>query len=135
MPRSGRSPRGVNGNPLQYSCPEIPIDRAWRATVHGVMSWTRLSTHTQLRNKTPLKLEGGKKNSNCLSMLGELHLPAGAGSNLTLSSRDAFSTAAQPEPGSEPHHTTRISANPPSAAAHLGRSRPQTMAAELGPKP
>ena len=66
----------VNGNPLQYSCPEIPIDRAaWRATVHGVTSWTRLSTHTQLRNKTPLKLEGKKKtataflclaNSTCL---------------------------------------------------------------------
>ena len=25
------------GNPLQYSCPENPMDRgAWRATVHGV---------------------------------------------------------------------------------------------------
>ena len=27
-----------NGNPLQYSCLENPMDRgAWRATVHGVM--------------------------------------------------------------------------------------------------
>ena len=26
-----------HGNPLQYSCPENPMDRgAWRATVHGV---------------------------------------------------------------------------------------------------
>ena len=26
-----------NGNPLQYSCPENPMDRgAWRATVYGV---------------------------------------------------------------------------------------------------
>ena len=26
-----------NGNPLQYSCLENPMDRgAWRATVHGV---------------------------------------------------------------------------------------------------
>ena len=26
-----------HGNPLQYSCPENPIDRgAWQATVHGV---------------------------------------------------------------------------------------------------
>ena len=26
-----------NGNPLQYSCPENPMDRgAWQATVHGV---------------------------------------------------------------------------------------------------
>ena len=30
-------PRGRNGNPLQYSCLENPMDRgAWRATVHGV---------------------------------------------------------------------------------------------------
>jgi len=37
-----------NGNPLQYSCLENPIDRgAWEATVHGVMkSWTRLRDFT-----------------------------------------------------------------------------------------
>ena len=41
----GSSPRGRNGNPLQYSCPENPMDRpAWWVTVHGVAkSWTRLS--------------------------------------------------------------------------------------------
>ena len=33
----GRSPRGGNGNPLQYSGLENPTDRgAWRATVHRV---------------------------------------------------------------------------------------------------
>ena len=44
IPGSGRSPGGGQGNPLQYSCLENPMDRgAWRATVHGVMkSWTRL---------------------------------------------------------------------------------------------
>ena len=33
-----------NGNPLQYSCLENPMDRgAWWAKVHGVAkSWTRL---------------------------------------------------------------------------------------------
>ena len=32
---SGRSPGGENGNPLQYSCMENPMNRrAWRATVH-----------------------------------------------------------------------------------------------------
>ena len=37
IPGSGRSPGGGNGNPLQYSCLENPMDRgAWRATVHGV---------------------------------------------------------------------------------------------------
>ena len=31
------SPGEGNGNPLQYSCLENPMDRgAWRATVHGV---------------------------------------------------------------------------------------------------
>ena len=35
--RSERSPGGGNGNPLQYSCPENPMEgRAWWATVHGV---------------------------------------------------------------------------------------------------
>ena len=34
---SGRSPGGGDGNPLQYSCLENPMDRgAWQATVHGV---------------------------------------------------------------------------------------------------
>jgi len=33
----GRSPGEGNGNPLQYSCLENPMDRgAWQATVHGV---------------------------------------------------------------------------------------------------
>ena len=37
IPGRGRSPGAGNGNPLQYSCLENPVDRgAWRATVHGV---------------------------------------------------------------------------------------------------
>ena len=37
IPGSGRSPGGGNGNPLQYSCLENPMDRgAWWAAVHGV---------------------------------------------------------------------------------------------------
>ena len=37
IPESGRSSGEGNGNPLQYSCLENPMDRgAWRATVHGV---------------------------------------------------------------------------------------------------
>ena len=37
IPRSGRSPRGGHGNPLQYSSLENPIDRgAWWATDHRV---------------------------------------------------------------------------------------------------
>ena len=37
IPGSGRSPGEGNGNLLQYSCLENPMDRgAWRAIVHGV---------------------------------------------------------------------------------------------------
>ena len=37
IPGLGRSPGKGNGNPLQYSCLENPMDRgAWQATVHGV---------------------------------------------------------------------------------------------------
>jgi len=37
IPGLGRCPGGGNGNPLQYSHLENPIDRgAWRGTVHGV---------------------------------------------------------------------------------------------------
>ena len=37
IPGLGRSPEGGNGNPLQYSCLENPMDRgAWWVIVHGV---------------------------------------------------------------------------------------------------
>ena len=44
----GRSPGGGHGNPLQYSCWRIPMDRgAWWAIVHGVtknLAWLSIST-------------------------------------------------------------------------------------------
>jgi len=44
VPGLGRSPGGGHGNPLQYCCPENPVDRgAWRAIVSRVSkSWTGL---------------------------------------------------------------------------------------------
>ena len=37
IPGLGRSPGEGNGNPLQYSCLENPMDGgAWQATVHGI---------------------------------------------------------------------------------------------------
>ena len=40
-----------NGNPLQYSCMENPMDRgAWRKTVHGVTK--ELDTAEQLSTST-----------------------------------------------------------------------------------
>ena len=42
IPASGRSPGGEHGSPLQYSCPETPMDRgAWRAAVHRVSKLDR----------------------------------------------------------------------------------------------
>ena len=45
IPGSGQSPGEENDNPLQYSCPENPMDRgAWWATVHAVAkNWAWLS--------------------------------------------------------------------------------------------
>ena len=38
IPGMGRSPGERNGNPLQYSSLENPMDRgAWRVTIHGVI--------------------------------------------------------------------------------------------------
>ena len=52
-PRSGRSPGGGHGNPLQCSCLENPIDRvAWWATSSQVTKsqtgLKRLSTHAHV---------------------------------------------------------------------------------------
>ena len=45
IPGLGRSPREGNGNPLQYSCLENPMDKgAWQVIVLGVRkSQTRLN--------------------------------------------------------------------------------------------
>ena len=46
IPGLGRSPGGVQGNPLQYLCLENPMDRGtWQASVHRIAkSQTRLSS-------------------------------------------------------------------------------------------
>ena len=55
-----------NGNPLQYSCLENPMDRgAWRATAHGVVkSRTRLS----VQYYTPRYCDSGSSISPCSSV-------------------------------------------------------------------
>ena len=52
IPGSGRSPRESNGNPLQYSCLENPMDReAWQAIVHRVAkSQTRLKSLSTMQH-------------------------------------------------------------------------------------
>ena len=47
-PALGRSPGEGNGNPLQYSCLENPMDRRpWWATVHGVATQPRHNLVTE----------------------------------------------------------------------------------------
>ena len=54
IPGPGRSPAGANGNPLQYSFLENPMDRGtWRAIVHGVaetQTWLSDWTTTNIWN-------------------------------------------------------------------------------------
>ena len=57
----GRSPVGGSGNPLQYSCLENSMDRAWQATVHGVAK-----SRTQLNSQLALPL--------CLLLKSQLYL-------------------------------------------------------------
>ena len=54
IPGSGRSPGEGNGNPLQYSCLENPMDGgAWWAILHGVAkSQNRLSDFTFLHGSS-----------------------------------------------------------------------------------
>ena len=75
IPGSGRSPGEGNGNPLQYSCLENPMDRAaWSATVHGVAkSRTRLSDFPfTFRHSTPSGFTG----ETCSWMEGMTDTPA-----------------------------------------------------------
>ena len=70
IPGWGRSPEGGNGNPLQYSHLENPMDRgAWRATVHGVLEsdmTERLSTACAKRDR-PMMVLPAEHNGEKLS--------------------------------------------------------------------
>ena len=69
FPVSGRSPKGGNGNPLQYTCLENPQNRGvyW---LHGVAkSQTRLSTHAQTSAIQILLLAVIPQNHEILSSL------------------------------------------------------------------
>ena len=48
IPGWGRSPGEGNGNPLQYSCLENPVDGgAWYTAVHGVAKESAKQHHTE----------------------------------------------------------------------------------------
>ena len=63
VPGLGRSLGEGNGNPLQYSCLENPMDRgAWQATVNGITkeSDTTELTHTHTHRHTYTQRLDGK---------------------------------------------------------------------------
>ena len=77
IPGSGRCPGGGNGNPLQYSCLENPMDREdWQTTVHRVTkSWTRLKWLSTIPPvKLPLEYKGFR--AQCLRVKKVLGLDA-----------------------------------------------------------
>ena len=58
IPGLGRSLGEGNGNPLQYSCLEKPMDRgAWQATAHGISRVGHNLTTNATVNITESKLE------------------------------------------------------------------------------
>ena len=70
---SERSPGEGNGNPLQYSCLENPLDRgAWWATVHGGGKASDMTEHRQVLEEIVegyiLFPHGGGNFRSCLSM-------------------------------------------------------------------
>ena len=83
IPGSGRSPGEGNGNPLQYSCLENPMDgEAWQATVHRVAkSRTRLSDFTSLYGRYARDFPESKPKNCCWIGNSFVHL---TGSELSL---------------------------------------------------
>ena len=59
IPKLGRFPEEGNGNPLQYSCLENPMDRGgWQAIVQGVAK-----SQTRLKRLSILMMSNGGSNS------------------------------------------------------------------------
>ena len=78
IPGSIRSPGEGNGNPLQYSCLENPMDRgAWRAIVRGV---PKSQTGLSMQARTEFMILGGPGLSHLQGGLWVLGLRLGHGS-------------------------------------------------------
>ena len=84
IPELRRSPGEVNGNPLQYSCLENPMDRgAWQSTVYGVtrvghdlatklvlllLLLNRANSKNKIKNHCKREKKEGKKNREQIKM-------------------------------------------------------------------
>ena len=99
IPGPGRSPGEGNGNPLQYSCLRIPVDRgAWWVTVHGVTksqtwmsNWARTCTHAHTHTHTHTKsLPNNRQLNRKTGGLTETHGKANTNQHKILDSRDGM---------------------------------------------
>ena len=76
IPGSERSPGEGNGNPLQYSCLENPMDRgAWQPRVHGLTKSHTPLTLSLLRTTTSLHSIFKVFSCAVLSALLEMEIP------------------------------------------------------------
>ena len=95
--RSGRSPGGGNGSPLQCSCLANPTDRgAWQATVHRVTKsqtrLKRLSTYSSMKDiMSPCLPSWGASAFMCMETCG---------SGVTVCKRHPLSPPLHPQPRS-----------------------------------
>ena len=78
IPGSGRSPGEGDGNSLQYSCLENPMDwGAWWATVHGVansqtrLKWLSIFTHAEEFKQERLEMCSYEMNLATVSLMKE----------------------------------------------------------------
>ena len=123
----GRSPGGRNGNSLQYSCLENPMDRgAWQATVHGVAkSWTRLiDFHVTLHVVKMVEVASNEKVAG-----GRTETPPPGGSQKARSPTvDALKANSTPR-------RSRVSAPPESASVSELLSSASVLISTLTPTP
>ena len=69
IPGSGRSPGEGNGNLLQYSCLENPMDgRTWKAAVHGVTQTSTLLSNFTLTFTLLSNIYKWPKNLLCVTI-------------------------------------------------------------------
>ena len=80
IPGSGRAPGAGNGNPLQGSCLENPMDRkAWWTAVQGVTSSQTQLNNTHTHTHTLIVFPGGSAGKESACNAGDLGSIPGLG--------------------------------------------------------
>ena len=105
IPGLGKSPGEGNGNPLQYSCLENPMDKgAWWATVHQGFKESDATEH--------IYTQGGWLSKKCELWAWRIRLYLGQtrgwelGNGFTGTMEAVSSKTEDPKPGSQPSSAT-----------------------------